>query len=242
MTKPPAFQFYPDDFLGGTIDMTQSEVGAYMLLLCHQWNRGSIPVEPDRYQLIAKGPVTEHVLAKFPKSEDGKLRNLRLELERKKQADFREKQREKGLASAKARAAAVEPRLNHGSNSVDIRLQPEVNSPSPSPSSIKYVQGDVEEIAQAYPRQSHFRETREAIVRALEKHTPEEILAGTKAIASVIAKLPSGANNKYVPSPHTFFNNERWKDDPKTWLREDQEPQRKNGNIDLSKVDYSKGC
>ena len=38
--KSPAFQFYPDDFLGsgkvGT--MTTDEVGAYTLLLCLEWN------------------------------------------------------------------------------------------------------------------------------------------------------------------------------------------------------------
>ena len=36
--NPPAFQFYTDDFLGGVSDMTQAEVGAYILLLCAQWN------------------------------------------------------------------------------------------------------------------------------------------------------------------------------------------------------------
>jgi uncharacterized protein YdaU (DUF1376 family) len=36
MNKPPAFQFYADDFLGGTIDLTTEEVGAYIRLLCFQ--------------------------------------------------------------------------------------------------------------------------------------------------------------------------------------------------------------
>src|SRR5258706_9467091 len=102
MNKPPAFQFYPDDFMGGTADMTQAEVGAYILLLCHQWNRGSIPVEPERQHMIAKGPVSAHVLAKFKPSADGLLRNERLERERQKQADYRESQRQKGIASGQA--------------------------------------------------------------------------------------------------------------------------------------------
>ena len=46
--KAPAFMFYADDFLAGTLEMSQEEVGQYIRLLCHQWNRGSIPVETER--------------------------------------------------------------------------------------------------------------------------------------------------------------------------------------------------
>ena len=111
----PAFQFYPDDFLGGVADMTQTEVGAYLLLLCHQWNRGSIPVQTERQQLIAKGPVTEHVLSKFKKCPDGQLRNERMEKIRVQQQDYRDKQRAKGVLSGQARR---ELRLNRSSTVV----------------------------------------------------------------------------------------------------------------------------
>ena len=131
--KPPAFQFYADDFLGGVADMTQAEVGAYILLLCHQWNRGSTPVEPDRQQMVAKGPVSDHVLGKFKLCADGLLRNERMEDERKKQDNHREKQRLKGIASGRARANNTEPRFNHGSTTVQPSGEPEGNSPSPSP-------------------------------------------------------------------------------------------------------------
>lgn len=138
--NPPAFQFYTDDFLGGVSDMTQSEVGAYMLLLCQQWNRGSIPVQTERQQLIAKGEVTPHVLSKFKTGQDGLLRNERLEKERQKQADYREMQRKKGVASGESRAKKKEPLLNHGSATVEPSGEPEGqpkgNSPSPSPSTV----------------------------------------------------------------------------------------------------------
>ena len=37
--KPPAFQFYPKDFLAddNTAAMTNEELGAYIRLLCHVW-------------------------------------------------------------------------------------------------------------------------------------------------------------------------------------------------------------
>lgn len=132
--KSPAFQFYADDFLAGVADMTQGEVGAYILLLCHQWNRGSAPVEPERQQLLAKGSVSAHVLAKFETQPDGTLKNVRLEKEREKQALFRAKQQEKGRLSGQARR---EPRLNRGLTAAEPSgepdTQPNTNSPSPSP-------------------------------------------------------------------------------------------------------------
>lgn len=131
--KSPAFQFYADDFLAGTFDMSTQEVGAYVRLLCHQWNRGSIPVEPEKQQRLAGGSVSADVLAKFELCDDGQLRNTRLERERQKQSDFRAKQAEKGRKSGESRRSTsgttVEPRLNHGLTVVEPTHEPETNSP-----------------------------------------------------------------------------------------------------------------
>lgn len=48
---------------------------------------------------------------------------------------------------------------------------------------------------------------------------PVAILTGTRAIAAVIKQLPSGHLNAFAVSAATFFKNERWRDDPQTWLR-----------------------
>ena len=128
--KPPAFQFYADDFIGGTCDLSAADVGAYIRLLCYQWSRGAIPSEPEKLERVAGGKVSADVLAKFP---GGK--NARMEQEREKQAAFREDQRRKGIASGQARR---EQRFNRGSTTVQPSPQPEgqpkSNSPSPSPS------------------------------------------------------------------------------------------------------------
>lgn len=120
--RSPAFQFYADDFLAGTLDLSQEEVGAYVRLLCHQWNRGSIPVETEKQQRLAGGSVSVDVLAKFRLVDGCGLVNDRLEKERAKQAEFRQKQREKGLLSAEARKK--QPRFNHGSTAVGDSVQP----------------------------------------------------------------------------------------------------------------------
>jgi uncharacterized protein YdaU (DUF1376 family) len=113
MIKSPAFQFYPNEFLADVADMTQSEVGAYILLLAHQWNHGSIPSDVERQKNLAKGGVPTHVLAKFKPYQNG-LRNQWLENARRKQAQYREKQRQNGIASGQARR---ERSLNAGSTS-----------------------------------------------------------------------------------------------------------------------------
>lgn len=128
--KPPAFQFYADDFIGGTCDLSAADVGAYIRLLCYQWSRGAIPSEPDKLERVAGWRVSADVLAKFP---GGK--NERMERERQKQDEYRAMQSAKGRASAQAR-------FNRGSTVVEPEGQPEGqpkgNSPSPSPISYKH--------------------------------------------------------------------------------------------------------
>lgn len=80
--KSPAFQFYPDDFIAGTTEMSPAEVGAYIRLLCYQWGRGSIPLADEaRLARIAGGEVTPDVLAKFPEGRNARLEAVRAEQE-----------------------------------------------------------------------------------------------------------------------------------------------------------------
>lgn len=135
--KSPAFQFYPKDFMAGTATMSLQEVGAYMRLLCYAWDTGSIPNEPDeRARICVCSKAQERELwkkvgKKFSLQDDA-LINERMEEERKKQSEYRRRQSDKGKASA---AARQQPDGNHGSTTVDVRLQPEGNSSSSSSSS-----------------------------------------------------------------------------------------------------------
>jgi uncharacterized protein YdaU (DUF1376 family) len=142
--KAPAFQLYTDDFLAGTLDMSQAEVGQLIRLLCHQWNRGSIPVETEKQQRLAGGCVSVDVLAKFDECEDGLLRNIRLESVRTEKGKFLQSQSVKGKLSAeKRRLEALERQSQSNQNSTAVEPvlqpddqpyhQPEFNSPSPSP-------------------------------------------------------------------------------------------------------------
>lgn len=98
--KPPAFQFYAADFLVGTADMEAAEVGAYIRLLCHQWDRGFVTKE--KAARLAGTKITPAVLAKFSET-NGELRNERLEFERAKQAEYRAERSRSGKVGAQSR-------------------------------------------------------------------------------------------------------------------------------------------
>ena len=133
MKASPAFQFYVDNFIEGTIEMTDGEVGLYMRLLCAQWTRGGLPNSPDELLRFSRGSTTvelNRVIRKFKVGEDGLLRNDRIEAEREKQRQWRDKSAQGGRKSAESRkggSTVVQPH-NQGEG------EPKGNTPSPSPS------------------------------------------------------------------------------------------------------------
>lgn len=125
--KPPAVQFYTGDFLTGTQLMSNAEVGLYIRLLCIQAEQGSIPDDAGRL-VQAFGPSTKDlwpaVRKKFqPGEEPGTLINERMSDVMKARDAFRERQAEKGRASAASRSnpgsTVVQPKGNHGSTPVE---------------------------------------------------------------------------------------------------------------------------
>lgn len=61
-----------DDFIAGTLELSQADVGAYIRLLCYLCTHGSIPNETEKQQRLAGGPVSVDVLSKFkPKADAG---------------------------------------------------------------------------------------------------------------------------------------------------------------------------
>ena len=73
MAKDPAFLFYYDRFLSGTISMTDAEVGQYIRLLCIQANKGHI-TKKDMY-IICESYDCD-VSLKFTETSPGQFQNL----------------------------------------------------------------------------------------------------------------------------------------------------------------------
>ena len=85
MSKDPAFLFYPNDYIGGTMGMTFEEKGAYVELLMLQFNRGHMTS-----QMIAQtvGQVWVKLQDKFKIDKNGLYYNERLDLEIEKRKSF----------------------------------------------------------------------------------------------------------------------------------------------------------
>lgn len=95
MKGAPWFPFYPADFLGGTFAMDAAEVGAYLRLLCLQWQGGGLPNDPAKLAALSGYTFVSAISDKFALCDDGKLRNLRLE-------EFRERANKKSASATAA--------------------------------------------------------------------------------------------------------------------------------------------
>ena len=147
-TKPkgraPAFQFYADDFLAGTMTMTNEERGAYISLLCLQWSKGFV-TELDIQRICLGMPTHSHGIcqSKFQADPESRYRNLRLEVERSKQKERSQKQTDIANLRWKKDANAMPTHYQEDAEAY-AKSVPEVcfPSPSPSPSPIIKIQAD----------------------------------------------------------------------------------------------------
>ena len=156
MTKRPAFQFYPGDWLGSqrVSLLTLEEEGAYLRLLASCWQHGSIPSAPDMIaRLIGKGSSTNlaTTLATMFQPHPfnpALLVHDRLEKEREKQDAWSEKCREGGRKSAEMR------KIGKGSSSlVEGLLEGSTNKKATLQSSITITNTTSKEVVGA-PKKS----------------------------------------------------------------------------------------
>jgi uncharacterized protein YdaU (DUF1376 family) len=143
--KSPACQFYVQDFLIGTSHFSAEETGAYIRLLCYQWDTGLVENDEQKLKKISGISVKklEKILKKFSKTKDGHYKNLRLERERQKQIDLRKRRSEAGkrgneIKYGSRKAIAKRPQ----SDRKDIALQ---SSSSSSTSVIEGIPAGAEE-------------------------------------------------------------------------------------------------
>lgn len=133
---PPSFDFFYNDWIGGTAHLSLIDEACYLKLLIYQWQNGYIPIDPVVRQHLcsmsedAWRAVWGRISEKFvPKElEDGTtvLINERMDVDRdeaiaswkprKEVSDARRRAgRKGGIASGRSRSASKTP-LNKGSN------------------------------------------------------------------------------------------------------------------------------
>lgn len=136
----PWFPFYPGDYLSSSrvARMTLEEQGAYLRLLCYQWQDGSIPSDPDeRARLLAvPGEAQARLWPRlepcFEENEDGNLVNPRLQQERqtalnrkRKLSRAGRKGREKQLSGGRPGGGPREAQTTSGGGPGNSQSQPQ---------------------------------------------------------------------------------------------------------------------
>ena len=91
--RDPAFLFYSSDFITGTIELTDEEVGQYIKMMCYQHQKGHLSDELIK-RLIPN--ISEFVLQKFIQDKQGNYYSKRLEEEIEKRSKHKEKQQING--------------------------------------------------------------------------------------------------------------------------------------------------
>lgn len=96
MANNPKFNFYVNDFEGGTRHMTDEELGCYMRLLLAQFNMGTLPNDSKFLSRLCDSlerswPIVKN---KFVVVDNGNLKNERLDFERIKSIEYSKSRKE----------------------------------------------------------------------------------------------------------------------------------------------------
>lgn len=113
MSKTPFMPLWVSDFLGDTLDLDATEVGAYLLLLMAQWQRGgaSLPDDEKKLQRVARcgrnwAKVWGAIGHYFDRDEDG-LFNKRLRFEAQNVAAKRDVNAQNGARGGAAKSLKI---------------------------------------------------------------------------------------------------------------------------------------
>jgi uncharacterized protein YdaU (DUF1376 family) len=130
---------YIGDYLAETQHLTAEESGAYLHLLMHQWRVGALPVNTETRRRIARVEReawgnTWAILERFFTRTEVGYTQPRLELEKLKSQQNREKFSNRGKLAAERRWAKPVASAEQGTSNAQAILTA-CSSPSPSPSS-----------------------------------------------------------------------------------------------------------
>ena len=221
MAKDPAFLFYSADFIVGTYEMTDEQVGRYIRLMCLQHQKGHL--SESVVLSVMGGEIDREVIGKLKRDDDGLYYNERLDEEtskRRKYSESRAKNR-KGDAVSKS----YDKHMSNICNSYDEHMENEnvnVNKDVNSTTNKDIYPILFDAFWQAYPKKVGKADA----LKAFAKLKPDNELMQTilAAIAQWIKTDQwSKDNRQYVPMPATYIRGRRWEDE----LPKDNKPKEK---------------
>jgi uncharacterized protein YdaU (DUF1376 family) len=137
--RSPSFQFYASDFLSdiNVASMTFEERGVYITALCHAWLEGGIPADEEELVRLFPG-ADRSAIARVSRcfspaiANPSLLVNLRLEQERDKQVEWREKMSRAGQVGNEKRWKSNKSNRNSGKSEVAASVAPVIAQRLPS--------------------------------------------------------------------------------------------------------------
>lgn len=151
---------YIGDYLAETQHLSAEQSGAYLHLLMHEWRMGPLPVDPEVLRRIARVEKDAWsnawaMLENFFTRTEAGYTQPRLEVEKVKSQENRERFSNRGKAAAEKRWSRQNVMHEHPSSNADAVLD---GCPSPSPSCIKQKQKTSRVKREVDSRYADFRE------------------------------------------------------------------------------------
>jgi len=192
MAKDPAFLFYPNDYIGGTMGMTFEEKGAYIEILMLQFNRGHMTSHMIG-QLV--GQLWESIKCKFVKDDEGLWYNIRLDQEK-----------EKRMAFTQSRRNNVKGLNQHTIGHMTSHMEDENKNVNKNINKVKIIDEQFEEFWDLYD----YKKSRDKAEKAWKSLNKEE-----KALALQHAPLyvKSTPDKQFRKHPTTYLNNKNFNDE-----------------------------
>ena len=223
--KDPAFLFYSNDFLSGTMLMTDEEIGQYIKLLCLQHQKGHLK-EKDMLNICKT--YNEEIFSKFKKDEEGNYYNERLEYEtnkRKAYSDSRRNNRKK-----KEKTETHEEDMKNICNSYEEHMENENENINidliKNKNRDKGVIGEEEEKIEILEMwETQFNEFYSNYPKKLKKQDVKKWFKKNKPSNELFSSMMNSLEQfraskewqkdggQYIPHPSTWLNQKRWEDE-----------------------------
>jgi hypothetical protein len=225
MAKDPAFLFYSADFIVGTYEMTDEQVGRYIRLMCLQHQKGHL--SESVVLSVMGGEIDKEVIGKLKRDDDGLYYNERLDEEmskRRKYSESRAKNRKEGAVSK-----SHDNHMSNICNSYDEHMVNENENVNVNETDKKivnkkrmtYDDPGFQAFWSAYPRKA----AKANALKAFEKLNPDGDLM--KMMLGALSRWSKSEQwikdgGQFIPHAATWLNGRRWEDELKG-----QEPERK---------------
>ena len=211
--KDPAFLFYSNDFLSGTMLMSNEEIGIYIKILCIQHQQGHLKKD----DLLNMG-ATEKILSKLKIDNEGFYYNERLEIEankRKAYSESRSNNRKKKTTykeDIKNICNSYEKHMENENINENVNIDESNIESKENINILELWEMQFNQFYEKYPR----KVKKQDVKKWFQKNKPSNEL-----FSSMLNSLEQFRASKdwqkdggqFIPYPSTWLNQKRWEDE-----------------------------